>query len=250
MIAAIVPAAGLSTRMGGPVPKPLLSWADHTVIEQVVATLLAAQVDQVVVITGHRRAELEKKLADPAYAKREPRSLRSGQASSGIAPSEVRGVRCVYNPAHQGGEMLSSIQAGLKALPDGCQGALVALADQPQMERAVVAGVLAAYRERGCQDIVIPSYQRRRGHPILLPPWLWPHVLALGDGQSLRDAINQHAARIHYLMVDTPTVLADLDTWQQYEDALTGDAHGEARAPSQGDRDVAEAGSGDHEQTT
>jgi molybdenum cofactor cytidylyltransferase len=68
--------------------------------------------------------------------------------------------------------------------------------------------------------VIIPSYQHRRGHPILLPRWTWQEVLELPHGETLRTVINRHAAAIHYLAVDTPTVLADVDTPEQYRDAL------------------------------
>lgn len=195
MITAIVPAAGLSTRMGGDVSKPLLPWGKGTVIVQVVSTLLAAGVLDVVVVTGHRREAVEAALA--AFP-----------------------VRCITNPAYTNGEMLASLQAGLRAVPPQQAGALLALADQPQMKPEVVTKILQAFAKGGNQSIVVPSYQMRRGHPILLPRWLWQEVLDLAPGDSLRSSINRHAAAIQHLVVDTPTVLADLDTPGQYQQAL------------------------------
>ena len=154
MITAIVPAAGLSTRMGGDVSKPLLPWGKGTVIEQVVSTVFAAGVSDVVVVTGHRRGAIQAALA--AYP-----------------------VRCVFNPAYANGEMLASLQAGLRAVPPEHAGALLALADQPQMKPEIVTKVLQAFANGGNQSIVVPSYQMRRGHPILLPRWLWQEVLDL-----------------------------------------------------------------------
>lgn len=194
MVSAMVLAAGLSTRMGGTVPKPLLPWGSRTILEQVVTTLLAAGLDDVLVITGHRREAVEAMLA--SYA-----------------------VRCVFNPTFAGGEMLSSVQTGLRAFPAACTGALLTLADQPQMQVEVVRQVVTAFRRGGEQAIVVPSYQMRRGHPILLPSWLWPEVLDLPAAASLRSVMARHAAAIHYVVVDTPSVLADLDTPEQYRAA-------------------------------
>ena len=198
MITAIVPAAGLSTRMGGALPKPLLPWGASTVIETVVSTLLAAGIDDVIVVTGHRREAIEAALAGHA-------------------------VRCVHNPAYASGEMLSSIQAGLAAAHPASAGALLALADQPQMQLAVVQQVLGAFDDSGGQALVIPSYAMRRGHPIVLPRWLWPEVLALPAGDTLRTVIQRHAAAIRYVEVDTASVLADLDTPEQYAAAASRD---------------------------
>ena len=115
MITAIVPAAGLSTRMGGDVSKPLLPWGKGTVIEQVVCYAVRhRRVSTSIVVTGHRREAVEAALA--AYP-----------------------VRSVFNPAYANGEMLASLQAGLRAVPPQRAGALLALADQPQMQPEVVA---------------------------------------------------------------------------------------------------------------
>jgi molybdenum cofactor cytidylyltransferase len=206
MISAIVPAAGLSSRMGGPLPKPLLPWGASTVLGTVVSTLLAAGVTELIVVTGHRRESVEAALAGSA-------------------------VRCVYNPAYTGSEMLSSIQAGLAAASPASAGALLALADQPQMELAVLQQVLRAFADSGGQALVIPSHALRRGHPILLPRWLWDEVLALPAGDTLRSAIQRYTAAIRYVEVDTPTVLADLDTPEQYAAAAPAQP-GEWNSPS------------------
>lgn len=193
-VSAIVPAAGLSTRMGGPLAKPLLPWGASTVIETVASTLLAAGVAEILVITGRDRALVEAALAGWA-------------------------VRCVHNPAYAVGEMLSSIQAGLAAASPDSQGALLALADQPQMQLAVVQQVLEAFEGSGRQALVVPSYAMRRGHPILLPRHLWREVLALPAGDTLRTVIGRNAAAISYVEVNTASVLADLDTPEQYAEA-------------------------------
>lgn len=182
--------------MGGDVPKPLLPWGAGTVVEQIVSTLLAAGIRDVVVVTGHRQEAVESTLA--TYP-----------------------VRCVFNSSYTSGEMLSSLQAGLRATPADQTGALVALADQPQLRRDVVERVAEAFTASGEQAIVVPSYQLRRGHPIVLPRWVWPEVLGLEPGATLRAVINRHAGAIHYLLVDTPSVLADMDTPEQYRDALS-----------------------------
>jgi molybdenum cofactor cytidylyltransferase len=186
--------------MGGELLKPLLPWGASTVIGAVVSTLLRAGIDDVLVITGHRRESIEVALADHAHA-----------------------VRCIHNPAYAHGEMLSSIQAGLAAANPVSAGALLALADQPQMQLAVVNQVLRAFDDSGGQALVIPSYAMRRGHPILLPRWLWHEVLALPPGDTLRSVIQRHASAIRYVEVDTASVLTDLDTPEQYAAAVAGE---------------------------
>lgn len=193
-VTAIVLAAGLSRRMGR--FKLLLPWGERTVIGQVVATLEEAGVPEVIVVTGHRAADVATALAGTS-------------------------ARIVFNPDYAAGEMLSSIQTGLRALtgdpdPKDLKAALLCLGDQPQMETATVRAVLAAGEGTGWQRVVIPSYRGRGGHPILLPRFIWPEVLAATD--TLRAVLAAHRPHTHYLAVDTPTVLADLDTPEDYNE--------------------------------
>ncbi len=199
MTSAIVLAAGLSRRMGR--FKLLLPWGQTTVIGQVVTMLEQAGVAEIVVVTGHRAAEVEAAL---------------GHTSA----------RAVLNPDYAAGEMLSSIQIGLRAALDreaagASTAVLLCLGDQPQMEAGTVRAVLAAGLAEDWQRIIIPSYQMRAGHPILLPRWVWPEILA-GTG-SLRAAMAAHREDTHYLVVNTPSVLADLDTPADYERHWKGD---------------------------
>ncbi len=219
MIPAIVLAAGLSRRMGR--FKLTLPWGATTVIGQVVATLAAAGVTEIVVVTGNRADEVAALAGTPA--------------------------RIVFNPDFATGEMLSSIQAGVKAIISHTpiraslrgssfatkqsqemaeiasqkalamtdQAALLCLGDQPQMEVATVQAVLTAGTATGWQRIIRPSYQMRAGHPIILPSAVWPDILITGG--TLREVLTAHRAITDYLVVDTPTVLADLDTPEDYQ---------------------------------
>ena len=188
MIAGIVLAAGQSKRMGR--PKMNLAWGETTVIGQVVSTLLQAGLQEIVVVTGGARHEVETSLA--GYP-----------------------VRLVFNPDYEQGEMVSTFQAGLTALGDEIEAALVTLGDQPQIERGVVESVVDAYR-RTRASLIIPSYRNRRGHPWLLDRSLWPEGLSLRSPSTLRDFLNDHASQISYLTVETSTVLQDLDTPADY----------------------------------
>jgi molybdenum cofactor cytidylyltransferase len=188
----VVLAAGLSRRMGR--PKLVLPWGETTVIGRVVRVLAAAGLEEMWIVTGGSRLEVEAALAAEAVA----------------------GLRTVFNPAYAGGEMAASLKAGLAALPGGVDAALVVLGDQPQIRPEVAAAVVAAYQGSRAA-LVVPSYRMRRGHPWLIDRSLWGLVRGLGPGQSPRDLLNEHAASIRYLPVDTPSVLLDLDTPEDYQ---------------------------------
>jgi molybdenum cofactor cytidylyltransferase len=189
MIAAIILAAGQSRRMGQ--PKMLLPWGKLTVIEYVVVTFLNAGIEEIVVITGGARERVEKRIA------RYP-------------------VRGIYNKDYVNGEMLSSLQYGLRAMSHQVQAALIGLGDQPQVQERSVRSVCEAYLEKK-PSLVVPSFQMRRGHPWLVARPLWDELLQMKPPASPRDFLNRHADEIHYVEVDTPSILADLDTPEDYK---------------------------------
>lgn len=188
MIAAVVLAAGLSRRMGR--PKMTLPWGETTVIGQVVLVLEQAGVDEIVVVTGGARQQVE-------------------AALSGLP------VHISFNPRFAEDEMLFSLKTGLSVLEAHFEAALVALGDQPQVQIQVVRALLETFNQTAA-PMIIPSYQLRRGHPWLMARSLWPSILDLQPGKTMRDFINQHADQICYLNVETPSVLKDLDTPEDY----------------------------------
>jgi molybdenum cofactor cytidylyltransferase len=125
-------------------------------------------------------------------------------------------VRFVHNPDYRDGEMLSSLQAGLRALSDDIGACLVVLGDQPQLDNRIVHEIICAYAE-GRGTIVAPSYHHRRGHPILIDRMYWHDLLNLPSGGAPRDVINAHADATFYVNVETDSVLRDVDTPEQYD---------------------------------
>lgn len=188
LIGAIVLAAGQSRRMGR--PKMTLEWGQTTVIGQVTAVLLEAGAQPVVVVCGAAEEEIRSALAG--------------------AP-----VRIARNPNYLQGDMLASLQRGLEVMPEAVEAVLVALGDQPQVERQIVEQVIGRYQESG-SDLVVPSFEMRRGHPWLMSKSYWAEVLEMGGGQSLRDFLSRHAAEIDYVVVGSKSILKDLDTPEAY----------------------------------
>lgn len=188
MISAIILAAGESKRMGQ--PKMLLPWGNGTVLTHVLAVFREAGVEDILVVTGGVKEQVE--------------TLVAGF-----------GVRTVFNEAFQTGEMLSSIQCGLRALTRQTQAALIGLGDQPQVQAGSVRKVCEAFLETK-SSLIVPSYRMRRGHPWLAASPLWNDLLKLEPPASPRDFLNAHQADIRYVNVDDPNILADLDTPQDY----------------------------------
>jgi molybdenum cofactor cytidylyltransferase len=193
MISAVLLAAGQSKRMGR--PKMLLPWGRDTVLGQVIATFQAAGVEDILVVTG-------------------------GDHEQVTDIARQHGVRSLFNEQYQSGGMLSSLQCGLRSLSVEAhvQAALIGLGDQPQVQAGCVRQVCEAFQQQAAR-LIVPSFQMRRGHPWLVERSLWSDLLELNATQSPRDFLNRHGDEIRYVQVDTPSILADLDTPQDYQSA-------------------------------
>ncbi len=191
-VAAVVAAAGFSSRMGR--FKPLLPWRDGTVIEAVVAALADGEASPIYVVTGHRGTEIAEQLIG--------------------GPAEAVG-----NPDYRLNEMLRSYQVGIHSLCQNSEpvlGALLALGDQPHIPARVIRQIISRGQAEPAA-VVVPSYMRRRGHPVYLPNWAFSKLLGLVRGQSLRTLLNTVEDRIVYETVDNDCVRRDMDVPAEYE---------------------------------
>ncbi|MBN2471170.1 MAG: putative selenium-dependent hydroxylase accessory protein YqeC [Anaerolineae bacterium] len=191
-VAAIVLAAGMSSRMGK--LKVLLPWGKQTVLDAIIRQLHIARLSEIVVVTGRESDRVASHAAQ--YA-----------------------AHVVHNADYASGEMLSSLQAGLRALDSRVSAALVALGDQPQIQSYVVARMLDAYARQGSK-LVIPSFQMRRGHPVLFDRSLWQPLLELPADGMPRDVVNAYQDQIVYVNVNTDSIIRDIDTLEDYRAAL------------------------------
>lgn len=191
MIAAILLAAGESRRMG--VPKPLLKWAGETLIEYQVHQLREAGVDHVIAVLGHHAEEV-RPLAERA------------------------GATVVVNAGYAEGRA-SSLRAGAAAVPPGAAAIAVLNVDQPRTA-SVTARLLAEHLASGAL-ITLPTCDGKRGHPALLSGSLLPELCTVDDAtEGLRAVIHRHAADVREVAFDTPVVLLDINTSEDYERAL------------------------------
>lgn len=190
-IGAIVLAAGLSSRMGK--SKPLLPWGDKTIIQKIVGTLLAAKIDPIMIVTGEFHKQI-KELFDP----------------------KTEQLIIVTNSRYADGEMLHSLQLGLESMPTDVRAVMIVLGDQPQIEASTVLMLTRHYLST-YPGILIPSFEMRRGHPWIVDRKLWQEIMELNFPNTLREFLGKHTQDIVYLTVNTPTILEDIDTPEDYQ---------------------------------
>lgn len=179
-LAAVVPAAGLSTRFGS--RKLVADVGGVPLIERTLASLLQAGVQRVVVV------------------------VRAGDVFNAVLSlADVR-VTTIVNPDPARG-MFSSIQAGL-AIADG-DIVLVLPADMPFVPASTVAAVVARAAETG--SVVVPVHDGRNGHPIAIPRALCDRLLTLVPTTTLKDGLAGFGSATIRLDVAEAGILHDVD---------------------------------------
>jgi molybdenum cofactor cytidylyltransferase len=115
--------------------------------------------------------------------------------------------------------MFTSVQAGLRALRASTKLALIALCDQPRLQRTTVERLVEIF-ERGKHKILIPSFGGRQGHPLLFSARYAPEILAMEDSLTLKHFLANHPDDIARLPVEDEGVLLDIDDPEAYKREL------------------------------
>jgi len=174
-------------------PKLSLPWGHTTVLGQVVATCASAGLEDILVVTGGARKQVEELIT--LLSKSYP-------------------VRAIHNPGYAEAGMTSSIQAGLAALGTKFQAALIGLGDQPQVREETIRRIVTAFIQTG-SPLIFPSFQDRRGHPWLVARRLWSDIQAIPITSTPRQFFKTYAGQIAYVTADE-SILQDLDTPGEY----------------------------------
>lgn len=177
---AILLAAGFSRRFGS--QKLLARLADGRFVVEAAASNLLAGAGSVIAVTG-RDERLMRVLGDC-------------------------GCQVVVNAEAEAG-MGTSVGAGVRASA-GAGGWLIALGDMPYIRPATIALVLNAVNDDA--GIVIPVFDRLRGHPVAFGGNFGGELMALRGDRGARGVVAAHPDRVTLLPVDDPAVLADIDT--------------------------------------
>jgi molybdenum cofactor cytidylyltransferase len=183
-IAAVVLAAGRSTRMGAQ-NKLLADVGGVPMVRRVAEAALESKAQPVLVVTGHQAADV-------------------GAALSGLD------VRLVANPDYATG-LASSLRAGIGAVPEDCEGALILLGDMPGVTAEHVDRLVDVFVEAP-ECIVVPVHGGRQGNPVLWPRRYFPELLRLDGDAGAKRLIAAHREDVREVDLATTRILADIDT--------------------------------------
>lgn len=192
MIAAIVPAAGGSTRMGA--PKALLRVRDTTFLGAILEATKALGLSPRILVVGEGDDKILR-----AHVLEDVTTLRNAMPDSGPIGSIRVGIRHLLNHP--------------------VDGALVWHVDRPHVRLATVATLMDRYRQGGCA-IVVPAHGGRRGHPVLFGRAVFDELLTVPDALGARGVVRADPLRVAAEPVDDPAVLESIDTPEEYEELL------------------------------
>ena len=186
-VAAVVLAAGRSTRMG-PVNKLLTTFDGRAMVRAVVEALEGASVRPIVVVTGHEADRVEEVLAGA-------------------------GVRLVHNAEYRKG-LSASIRAGLAAVPESAQAAVICLGDMPLIGSRHVDKLVAAFDPVEGREICVPVFEGKRGNPVLFARRFFAEMTAVRGDVGARHLIGEYEEFVCEVAMDDRAVLVDVDSPQ------------------------------------
>jgi molybdenum cofactor cytidylyltransferase len=191
MFSAIVPAAGMSTRLGR--NKLLLPFKGQPLIAHAVDTLMASKVDEIIVVLGHEADQVRAAIGN-------------------------RGVKFVENPDYRLG-LSTSVRAGFAAVPVQRTGIMIYLADQPLLDAGEVDFLIGALAEAGKanKSIVVPLFRGQRGNPVILKATYKASLVAITGGTGCRRLIKQNPDQVLTVEMETDHVVRDIDTIEDYD---------------------------------
>jgi molybdenum cofactor cytidylyltransferase len=183
----IILAAGESKRMG--FPKMLLNFNGKPMLENVIEVVTSTSVNDTLVVLGADKAELLEVV--------------------GRLP-----VKHCYNDNYKEG-MLSSVKCGFSNLPSDYDAVLVFQGDQPLISPKTVNMLIQAYRASG-KGIVVPVYEKKRGHPLLIDRKYRDEIEKLDDRTGLRSLANQFPDDVLEVETNDSGIMRDFDTYSDY----------------------------------
>lgn len=192
-IAGIILAAGSAKRMGQ--VKQLLEWHGKPLVRHVVETAIQAGLDPVIVVTGAAASQVESVL-------------------QGLP------VTLVHNPDWEGGQA-NSIRAGMHEIPRHTGGVVFLLSDMPQVPVDLIRKEVEIHR-RESLAILSPRVDGQRANPVLFDRLTFTDLAALEGDLGGRALFGRFPIR--WLDWNDPAILRDIDTWQDYQSLIQGDA--------------------------
>ena len=205
--AAIILAAGSSSRMGGDRHKLLLPLGDRPVLAHVIEAALASQARPIVIVLGHQaeqvRAQLAGYVEHPAITLLENPDYLQGMSTSMRIALEVL---VSYN--YKNGRAKQEVDS-----------ALIMLGDQPLITPRIIDALIDTWHKTG-KRIVAPLYAGKRGNPTLFAAGLFAELLQVSGDEGGRSVLAHHHEELETVELGNEIASYDVDTWEAYQQVL------------------------------
>lgn len=171
-------------------PKALLPIFGRTFLESILGAISRTSIEETIVVLGHHRQEIQRAVV-----------LES----------------TVFNPDYEKG-MITSLQTGIRSLSWDCAGAFLFLVDHPLVDPNTIETMIMHLAPN---RIVLPTFEGRRGHPVLFSSEVLQEILALPSTEGANIVVRKDPGRVLEVAVNAPGILVDVDTPEQFEKLRT-----------------------------
>jgi molybdenum cofactor cytidylyltransferase len=205
--AAIILAAGSSSRMGGGRHKLLLPLNDRPVLAHVIDATLASQARPILLVLGHQADQVRLQI-NPYTLHPDITLIDNTVYLQGMSTSMHIGLQKLISSDYKNAQ--SSYQV---------DSALILLGDQPMITPLVINTLIAKYREAG-KRIVAPLYGGKRGSPVLFDMSLFPELLEVTGDEGGRTVLERHRQEVEPVEMGDVQANYDVDTWEAYQQVV------------------------------
>ena len=205
--AAIILAAGSSSRMGSGRHKLLLPLDDRPVLAHVIDASLRSQAHPIIVVLGHQ----------------------SDQVRFHIEQYTIHEHITIIENVHYQQGMSTSLREGIQTLPANdyrnehnshqIDSALIVLGDQPLITSKIIDALITAYRSTG-KAIVAPLYKGKRGSPVLFDKRLFTELIEVTGDEGGRTVLDRHYEEVEFIEIGDVMANYDVDTWEAYQQVV------------------------------
>jgi molybdenum cofactor cytidylyltransferase len=188
MVTGLILSAGLSERFGS--PKALANLSTGTVIQHVQDSLLQSACGKIVVVLG-------------------------GDADKILPFIFIHSkISVVYNNRYYFGQT-TSVQEGWRHAEESSEGIMLLPVDCPLVKVSTIDQIIGHFNQQA-PDILVPSYQHKKGHPPVFHQRLRTKVLGLSDNQGLNSLFADHPPQT--IDIDDPGIVKSFNTPQEFEE--------------------------------
>ena len=200
--------------------KALLPIGRETFVQHLIE-LLKGRVSPLVVVLGHHAEEIEARITS-AIAKWRPDQCAEPEAGSSAelkteseAQADAEPITILHNPDYRLGQ-LSSLKVAIRHLTaQPVEAALVALVDHPAISASVVDLLVSRFAESHA-PVLIPTFNGRRGHPVVFARSLFQELLDAPLEEGARSVVRRHAAEVELVETEEEGILLDIDLPADY----------------------------------